>query len=47
MLDMVEEVSGHLREMGFVPNAQSVGYGHPPLSAELGEANTRIGCLQC
>ena len=47
MLDMVEEVSGHLREMGFVPNAQGVGYGHPPLSAELGEANPGIGCLQC
>ena len=47
VLDVVEEVSGHLREMGFVPNPQGVGYGHPPLSAERGKTNPGIGFLQC
>ena len=46
MLDMVEEVSGQLREMGFVADAQLIGNVHPPLPAELGKANPGIGCLQ-
>src|SRR5215471_9757148 len=46
MLDMVEEVSGQLREMGLVSDAQGVGYVYPPLPAELGKANPGIGCLQ-